>query len=603
MTPTPTLRSLHLALWMAVVACLLPTVAVAAEPAEATGIPADAVETQRLIALFDAHWEARMRNHPEAATYSGDHRYGDRWTDESPEAVAARYAATRQWLAQALALRREALSATDRTSLDLFVYGLREDLRYEPLVGFRSMSLGAQGGFQTELAELLQMVPVNKTAEVEQLLARLVAWPRRVDQELVQLREGAALGWVPARQVVERVVQQLDRQLAGAPDKSPFYAPFTRLGSDIPAAEQAALRQRGRQAIDTQVLPALRRLRAFVAGEYLRAAPANGALSGYPGGSQAYAAAVSSGTTTELTPAQIHAIGLREMARIRSEMEAVIAETGFKGDFAAFVKHLNTDPRFFVKSPEALLAAYRDIAKRIDPELPKLFAALPRAPYGVRAMPGHMSPETAEFYSGPALDGSRPGWFNANGQAWQSRPTWGMETLVAHEAVPGHHLQIATAVELGELPRFRRDGGYNAYAEGWAVYAETLGPELGLYTDPYSRFGHLQWQAFRAGRLVVDTGIHALGWSRQRAIDYLVERTGEKRAFVTAEIDRYTSWPGQALGYMIGKLKIVELRDRARTRLGDRFDIREFHRVVLAQGSVPLPLLEQAVEDWAGRTP
>ena len=311
-----------------------------------------------------------------------------------------------------------------------------------------------------------------------------------------------------------------------------------------------------------------------------------------------YAEQVRSNTTTELTPAQIHAIGQRELERLRGEMEAVMREVKFDGDFAAFVRYLNTEPKFFHASPEALLAGYRDIAKRIDPELPRLFAELPRVPYGVRAMPAHLGSDAAESYSQPALDGSRPGWFNANSQAWAKRPIWGMETLVAHEAVPGHHLQIARAVELGELPRFRRSGGYTVYSEGWALYAETLGFDVGLYKDPYSRFGHLQWQAFRAARLVVDTGIHALGWSRQQAIDFLVERTGEQPDLVASEVDRYTSWPGQALAYMIGQLKIIELRDRAKAQLGERFDIRRFHMVVLDQGSVPLPVLESAVEAW-----
>ena len=283
---------------------------------------------------------------------------------------------------------------------------------------------------------------------------------------------------------------------------------------------------------------------------------------------------------------------------LRGEMEAGMKEVKFECDFAAFVKVLNTDPKFFHTGPEALLAGYRDIAKRIDPELPKLFAELPRAPYGVRAMPAHQGSDAAEYYDGSALDGSHPGWFNANAQAWKTRPIWGMETLVAHETVPGHHLQIARAVELGELPKFRRGGGFTVYGEGWALYAETLGFDLGLYKDPYSRFGHLQWQAFRAARLVVDTGIHAMGWSRQRAIDFMVERTGEKPDFVASEVDRYMSWPGQALAYMIGQLKIVELRDRAKVRLGERFDIRKFHQVVLDQGSVPLPMLERAVDDW-----
>jgi uncharacterized protein (DUF885 family) len=311
-----------------------------------------------------------------------------------------------------------------------------------------------------------------------------------------------------------------------------------------------------------------------------------------------YAALVREHTTTELSPQQIHTIGQTQLARLRGEMEAAQRETGFKGDFKAFVDHLNTDPKFFHSSPEALLAGYRDIGKRIEPELPKLFAELPRAPWGVRAMPAHLGPGAAEYYGSPSIDGKQPGWFYANVVGWRARPIWGMETLVAHEAVPGHHLQNARAVELGALPEFRRNGRYTVYGEGWALYAETLGSQLGLYTDPHSRFGHLQWQAFRAARLVVDTGLHALGWTREQAIEFMIERTGVDREMVATEVDRYYSQPSQALAYMIGQLKIVELRDRAKQKLGARFDIRRFHNAVLDQGAVPLPVLERIVDEW-----
>ena len=562
---------------------------------------ADAIDpaaTQRLHTLFDARWEAQMKAYPEWATYNGDNRYGDRLEDASPEAVAAQYTAARQALTDAQAIPRASLSAKDKVSLDIFVLKQEEQLRFEPFLGFRTMSLGALSGFQSDFADILSASPVGKQVEVEQMLTRLAAYPRRVEQELAWLRVGIKQRWVPPRTVLERVLPQIDGQLTVDIDKSPFFEPFTKLGKDIPAADQEALRARARSAIGEQVMPALRRLRSFIVDDYLPAAAASGALGSDPGGAEVYAALVRSNTTLELTPTQVHATGQRELARLRGEMEAVMKETKFDGDFNAFVKYLNTDPKFFHTGSEALLAGYREIAKRIDPELPKLFAELPRAPYGVRAMPSHFSSDRAEYYTGPGLDGTRGGWFNANTQAYAKRPIWGMETLVAHEAVPGHHLQTARAVELGELPRFRRGGGYTVYGEGWALYAETLGFDLGLYKDPHSRFGHLQWQAFRAARLVVDTGIHALGWSRQQAIDFMAERTGENREFITSEIDRYYSWPGQALAYMTGELKIIELRDRAKAKLGPRFDIRKFHMVVLDQGSVPLPVLERAVDEW-----
>lgn len=555
-------------------------------------------ETRTLHALFDARWEALMRTYPEWATYAGDHRYDDRLRDASGAAIAAAFDASRQTLAQARQIDRERLSATDQVSLDIFIFELDADLRLEPFVGWRSMSLGALGGFQSDFAELLQVSPMATRADAEHMLARMAAYPRRAAQELVRLREGLALHWVPPRTVLDRVLAQLDAQIDAPLDKSPFLEPFTRLGKDIPAAEQDALRSAARQAIEHHVLPALRELREFVAGAYSAGAPADGALLHYASGNAVYAELVRRQTTTDLSAAQIHAIGLREMVRLRGQMQALMQADGFDGSIPAFVDKLNHDPKAYFNSAEALLAGYRDIAKRIDPELPKLFAVLPRAPYGVRAMPAHLGDGHAEFYIAPGLDGRRPGWFNANVLALQKRPKWGMESLVAHETVPGHHLQIARAVELGELPKFRRNADFTAYTEGWALYAETLGFDLGLYGDPASRFGHLQGQAFRAARLVVDTGIHSLGWSRQQAIDYMIDNSGVEASFVAAEVDRYTSDPAQALAYMIGELKIIELRDRAKARLGDRFDIRSFHMAVLDQGAVPLDVLDRAVDSW-----
>lgn len=575
-----------------------PAATVASPPASA---PDTRDEAKRLHALFDRRWEEVMRQSPEFATNVGDPRYGDRLTDASPEAIAARYASARRTLAEARAIRRDALAPGDQVSLDLFIYDLDDFLLLEPYPGFRSMSMAALDGFHTDFADLLGGSSTATRADIENMIARMAAYPRRVDQELVLLRDGMAAGWVPPRAVLDRILASIDAQLPADLDQSPYLAPFAKLGSDIPPAEQQALRAKARRAVAESVVPAMRKLRRFVAEDYMAKAPADGALSRYPDGDKVYAALVRSRTTTELAPKEIHAIGLRETTRLHGEMEAVMREVKFGGNFAQFVRYLNTDPKFFFPSPETLLAGYRDIAKRIDPELPRLFAELPRAPYGVRAMPSHFGPDRAEYYEGPSLDGTRAGWFNANTLGYRTRPTWSMETLVAHEAVPGHHLQIARAVELGELPKFRRSMFFTAYIEGWAMYAETLGFDVGLYKDPYSRFGHLQWQAMRSARLVVDTGIHAFGWTRQRAIDYMVEQTGRDEAFIASEVDRYYSWPGQALAYMIGELKIIELRERARQKLGPRFDLRRFHRVVLDQGPVPLPLLEHSVDAWIAR--
>ena len=563
-----------------------------------TAAEPDAQETLALHALFDRQWEGIKRLFPELASYLGDHRFGDRLSDASAAGRAAADAQGQQWLQEARALQRDKLSLTDRVSLDMFVASQERQTERRAFEGYRTMTLGALGGAQSQFADLLQLAPVQRREQVEQTLARMAALPRRIDQEIANLRRGMALGWVPPKDVLQRVLAQIDAQLPADIEAGPYWLPFKRLGSAISASDREALQTAGREAIRGHVVPAMQGLRAFVANEYLPRAPADGALKNYPDGLRVYEMEVRQQTTTNLSASEIHEIGLRELRRIRAEMEAVMRQTRFEGDFPAFVAWLNSDPKFFHTSPEALLAGYRDIAKRLDAEMPKLFAELPRAPYGVQAMPAHLG-NRAEYYSGPAIDGSRAGTFFANTLAWRSRPTWAMETLVAHEAVPGHHMQIARATELRGLPNFRRSGfGYTAFSEGWGLYAETLGFDLGLYTDPYSRFGHLQWQAFRAARLVVDTGLHAMGWSRQQCIDFMVERTGVDREFVTGEIDRYTSQPGQALAYMIGKLKFDELRDRARARLGPRFDIRRFHNAVLDQGALPLSTLERVVDEW-----
>ena len=557
-----------------------------------------------LHAMFERVWEENMREYPSWATWVGDHRFDDRLEDASLSAQDRRFGIARQRLDEALAIPREALNATDRVSVDLFIEQQRDQLRLEPFLGWRTLTLSAMGGVHSDVADLLERMPLDTRAQGENIIARLRAFPLRVEQDVDSMRVGIAQGWVSAKPVLQRVIEQLDGQLSAR--ISPFYAPFAKPLQKLVDADRSALRESARDAVAKFVNPALRRLRDFVAKEYLPKAPASGALLHYPDGRAVYGQRVVQSTTTAQTADQLHAIGLRELASIRAEMDAVMHQIsrkhqfapGLRGDFKAFSQWMNTAPRFFAKSPAELMGGYRDLAKRLDGEMPRLFAQLPRAPYGVEAMPDFKGADQAEYYNGPPQDGSRGGTFFANALAYKTRPTWGMATLVAHEAVPGHHLQTGRAVELTSLPRFRRDGGYTAYVEGWALYAETLARDIGLYSDPESLFGHLQWQAFRAARLVVDTGIHAQGWDREKSIAFMTERTGVNRSFVASEVDRYTSWPGQALAYMVGKLKFDALRDKAKTALGSRFDLRKFHNAVLDQGALPLTVLERVVDDW-----
>ena len=568
-------------------------------PASAPGPDAVGVDVQRVQTLFDTYWEDVARRYPEGATFRGDHRYGDRFTDRSPDGIAGN---DRYWqsLHRSLeAIDRSALDKQTRLSVELLRGRAADAVAFQAFEGLRSMTVNASPfPFQTSFAGLLRASPVTSAEQVEQMLVRMAAYPRRMDQEIVILERGLALGWVPPRASLDEVLRQLDSQLATPVDRSAYYEPFTKLGSGIASETQQALRGRGMRAVEDHIYPATRRLRDFVAGRYYKAAPQEGGMTRYPGGKEAYALLVRIQTTTSLSPDQIHDIGLEKVVALRRDIDKVMLEASFKGTFKEFVTFLNSDPQFFFKSGEQLLAGYRDILKRLDPELPRLFAELPRATYGVRAMPEFMGIGAAEYYNGPSLDGTRPGWFYANAGAYATKPKWGMESIAAHEGVPGHHLQRARAAELKGLPPFRRTMGFTAFNEGWALYAETLGLELDLYRDPHSRFGFLQNQIWRAARLVLDTGIHAKGWSRQQAIEYMADVTGFDIPKVASEVDRYISDPGQALGYMVGQLKISGLREQASKALGSRFDVRRFHMVILDSGQLPLDVLQDVVNDW-----
>jgi len=563
-------------------------------PAWAQG---DADETRRLHQMFTVWWEESARRSPEFSTFRGDRLYDDRLSDTSPEAIAEMEEGLRRLMIEARGFRRDKLGPVDQVSLDLFIDQIERFQAINAFDGFRRQSISASFGFQSRFAGLMRLQTAETPKRAEEVLARMAAYPLRVDQEIARVRGAIPLGWVAPRPVLERALRELDAQIAAAPRDGPFFEPFRRPSPGITAAELEQIRKRAEQAIVEQVLPAQRKLRAFIVDELLPAAPVAGGLLRYPGGAAVYAELVRQNTTTNLSPQQVHDIGLREMARLRGEFAAVQKSMKFEGSFAEFVAHLN-GPQYKYESPEALLAAVRAISRRIDPEMPALFAELPRAPYGVRPIPAFLGPGVADNYSAPPIGGAGPGWFNTNTAAYQRRPRWALPTLVAHEAMPGHHLQSARARELGDLPLFRRQVFYTAYGEGWALYAETLGERFGLYEAPEDRFGHLQAQALRAARLVVDTGLHALGWSREQAIEYMRRETGESPVFVDSEVDRYLSNPGQALAYMIGQLKIIELRDRAQAKLGARFDIRRFHNVLLDQGVVPLYMLERYVDEW-----
>jgi uncharacterized protein (DUF885 family) len=408
------------------------------------------------------------------------------------------------------------------------------------------------------------------------------------------------IGWVQPAVPLRGVPEQIEAQITSDPTKSLFYGPFNRMPAAIPEADREHLRAAGRAAIANGIVPAFTRFRDFVRDVYLPAGRARSiGVSTIPNGADYYRYAIRQYTTTNLSADSIHRLGLAEVARIRVQMESVMRRTGFTGSFPEFLTFLRTDPRFYYTKAEDLVAGYRDIAKRADAGLPALFAELPRNTYGVRAFPDFEGPSqtTARYYRG-ASDGSRPGYYMVNTYRLDMRPKYEMEALTLHEAVPGHHLQVARALELRELPDFRRNAPFTAFTEGWGLYAESLGEEMGFYTDPYSKFGQLTYEMWRACRLVVDTGMHRFGWSRQRAIDFMKENTAKSEQDIVVEIDRYIVWPGQALAYKLGELKIKQLRARAQRELGDRFDVRKFHNAVLDNGPLPLDVLEREIDRW-----
>jgi uncharacterized protein (DUF885 family) len=423
--------------------------------------------------------------------------------------------------------------------------------------------------------------------------------PGVVEQAIALMRKGVDSGVTPPAITLRDVPQQVLNVIVDRPLDSPILKAFTTFPASIPPSQQERLRREAVAAYTENIVPAFRELHDYLVESYIPAARKTIANSDLPKGKDWYAFRVREVTTTDMTPAQIHEIGLSEVRRIRAEMETVMRSTGFTGTFAEFTEFLRTDPRFFYKDSASLLAGYRDIAKRIDPQLIRLFGKLPRLPYGVIAVPAYAEKsQTTAYYSSGSLEAGRPGYFYANTYDLASRPKWEMESLTLHEAVPGHHLQISLAQEMQNVPEFRKDAGYTAFVEGWGLYAESLGEEMGMYSDPYAKFGELTYEMWRAVRLVVDTGIHSMGWSRDSAIHFFRENTGKSDHDIEVEVDRYIVWPGQALAYKIGQMKIRELRAYATKELGDRFDIRAFHDQVLGNGAVPLDVLEASIRRW-----
>lgn len=586
-----TTQGLKFRLWFSV--CLIVSGAAFGQP------PTVALnDAERLHKLFDDDWKRAMTEFPEFATVVGYPGQNDRWTDSSIEAIERR----KQWDKQSLnilgSVGRSKLSPADELNYDLYHRLLREHIEGHRFPS-EYMPITHLDGVQQDVARVIAIMPAFTVKDYENIVARLNGVPKLIDQTILLLNKGLERSVTPPRITLRDVPEQVKNQLVDEPMKSPLLVPFTKFPDSVPLAERSRLTKEAIVALTEKVIPAYRKLYDYLVQKYLPAARETIALGDLPDGQAWYDYAVRVSTTTNLSPRQIHELGLSEVKRIRAEMDKVIASTGFKGSFDEFKQFLQTDARFFFTDAESCLVAYRDITKRADPELVKLFGKLPRLPYGVVSVPGYMAKsQTGAYYEGGSLDAGRPGNFFVNTYDLKTQQKWQMEALTLHEAVPGHHLQVALAQELSEMPEFRKHLGNTAYVEGWGLYAESLGYEMGFYTDPYAKFGQLNYEMWRAVRLVLDTGIHTIGWNRQQAIDYFKQNTAISEHEIIVEVDRYIVWPGQALGYKLGQLKIKELRGYAGAELGSAFNVRAFHDQVLGNGALPLEVLEERIKAW-----
>ena len=555
-------------------------------------------EKQQLNELFDEIWSYEMTSSPTYATYVGYPGQNHRWPDVSLAAYAKDGEIRRQLLAKLRKVKVDSLDENSRLDWQLVEKSLADQVASFAFPG-QFILIHQRSGVQQDIADTLSMMPKRNRQDFDDRLARLEAAVAYIEQNIQVLREGLAEGVTPPKITLRDVPEQIRNTIPDDLEQSPLLSSFNDYPTSISPIEQQQINQRAREIVAETVYPAFKTLLEFMLEDYIPNANNSIAMADMPNGKNWYQYRVRHFTTTDMTPKAIHQLGLSEVKRIRAEMDRVIADSGFKGSFAEFTQFLRSDKQFYMSSAEELLRGYRDIAKRADPELAKLFGTLPRLPYGVVAIPDYAAKsQTTAYYWGGSTASGRAGYFYANTYALNTRPTWEMEALTLHEAMPGHHLQIAIAQELPQTHPLRQNLSYTGFVEGWGLYAESLGEEMGFYTNPYNKFGQLSYEMWRAVRLVVDTGMHMFGWNRQRAIDFFASNTAKPMHDIEVEIDRYISWPGQALAYKLGELKFKALRARASAQLGEKFDIREFHDQLLNRGALPLDVLEQRIDQW-----
>lgn len=566
------------------------------------GVPGPSDPDTVLNDLVEEYFEKQLELSPMSATAIGDSRYDDKLDESTSPGYRERaFAIERAFLDRVRAIDSARLSQGSRITWEVFVREREHALAGQP---FRDdyMPLNQMGGLPMDLAVYGSgsgPQPFRTVADYERFLARVREFPRWADGAITLMRAGMAQGITLPRPAVVKVIPQLREIATPTAEASIFWGPISSLPEEIGATDRERLTAAYREVLQREVLPAYARLADFFEHDYLPAARTSVGWSDLPDGEAWYRWRIRGATTMDLPPERIHEVGLAEVARIRGEMMRVKEQVGFEGDLDAFFTHLESDPRFYFNDEQELLAAYRDAKRRIDALLPKLFADFPKADYEVRPVePFRAASAAGASYQAPSADGTRPGIFYINTFNLKAQPRFGVETLSLHEAAPGHHFQIAIQQELTGLPRFRRFNNYVSYAEGWALYAESIGKELGLFTDPYQWYGRLSDEMLRAMRLVVDTGLHSKGWSREQAIQYMLDNSSLAETDVVAEVERYIVWPGQALGYKLGQLHITELRAKAQAQLGGEFDVREFHGEVLRDGAVPMDVLTAKIDRW-----
>ena len=565
--------------------------------------PAYAGPDEELDKLFSDYWAFEMREDPLAATSSGVYAHNDKMPLVSPEDEERRLHARKAFMARLEAANLQAVDADRRLSADLLKFILHHDIALAKFRPWRNPIL-ADGGFHSDIGYTVGATPFRVEADYRDYVGRLKAVPKYIDQNIANMRQGLADGFTQPKPILELIIPSFEAQVTQTAEEHPLYAPFVAMADSIPSRRQRALQRDAVKVLKSEVIPAYQRALEFMRTEYLPGAVENVGASNLPEGAAYYDALVKYYTTLgDASAEDVHQLGLKEVARIRKEMDAIIKETGFEGDFDAFVEFLRTDPQFYAKTPLELLKEASFISKEIDGRLPKFFGKLPRQPYSVVPVPMSIAQNyTTGRYVGAPPGSDRGGQYWVNTYALEKRPLYQLIALSLHEAVPGHHLQNALSYEITDAPEFRKQFYPHAYGEGWGLYSEKLGVEMGVYKTPYDHFGRLSYEMWRACRLVIDTGLHAKGWTRDEAMDYLASNTALSLHNVQTEVDRYISWPGQALAYKMGELTIWELRRKAEAELGEDFDIRAFHDAVLTSGGLPLELLRVRIDQYIGET-